>query len=77
MEFRADRLTDKAAIIYGLSLGRSEVLRSFRHYLRAQSHGHHTLDRLEERGVERGTGEGVGALNDISREDGQEKATVI
>ena len=26
-----------------------------RHYLRAQSQGHHTTDRLEERGVERGS----------------------
>ena len=33
---------------------RSEVLRSLRHYLRAQSQGHHTIDCLEERGVERG-----------------------
>ena len=39
----------------GLLLGRSEVLRSLRHYLRAQSQGHHTVDRLEERGVERGS----------------------
>ena len=36
-------------------LGRSEVLRSLRHYLRAQSQGHHTIGRLEERGVERGS----------------------
>ena len=35
------------------SLGRSEVLRSFRHYLRAQSQGHPTIDCLEERGMER------------------------
>ena len=44
-------------IIAGLCLGRSEVLRSLRHYLRAQSQGHiHTIDRLEERGVaERGS----------------------
>ena len=31
------------------------MLRSLRHYLRAQSQGHHTTDRLEERGVERGS----------------------
>ena len=37
-----------------LLLGRSEVLRSLRHYLRVQSQGHHTIDRLEERDVERG-----------------------
>ena len=30
------------------------MLRSLRHYLRAQSQGHHTIDRLEERGMERG-----------------------
>ena len=31
------------------------MLRSLRDYLRAQSQGHHTVDRLEERGVERGS----------------------
>ena len=32
------------------------VLRSSRHYLvRAQNQGHHAIDRLEERGVERGS----------------------
>ena len=36
-----------------LLLGRSEVLRSLRRYLRAQSRGHHTIDRLEQRDVER------------------------
>ena len=30
---------------------RSEVLRSLGHYLRSESRGHHTIDRLEERGV--------------------------
>ena len=38
----------------GLRLGISEVLMSLRHYLRAQSQGHLTIDRLAERGVERG-----------------------
>ena len=52
---RADRLASKATLTSGLLLGRSEVLRSLRHYMRAQSQGHHTTDRLEERGVERGT----------------------
>ena len=51
---RADRLAGKAALTCSLLLGRSEVLRSLRHYLRAQSQGHHTIDRLEERGAERG-----------------------
>ena len=39
----------------GLLLGRFEKLRSLRHYLRTQSHGNHTIDRLEERGVKRGS----------------------
>ena len=52
---RADRLAGKATLTNGLLLGRSEVLRSLRHYLRAQSQGHHAIDRLEERGVERGS----------------------
>ena len=39
----------KATLTSGLLLGRSEVLRSFRHYLRAQSQGYHTIDHLEER----------------------------
>ena len=34
---------------------RSEELRSLRRYLRAQSQGHHTIDHLEERGMERGS----------------------
>ena len=36
-------------------LGRSEVLRSLRHYLRAQSQEHRTIDRLEDSGEQRGT----------------------
>ena len=45
---RADRLAGKATLTSGLLLGRSEVLKSFRNYLRAQSQGHYTIDRLEE-----------------------------
>ena len=52
---RTDRLAGKATLTSGLLLGRSEVLRSLRHYLRAQSQGHHTTVRLEEKGVERGS----------------------
>ena len=51
---RADRLAGKATFTSGLLLGRLEVLRSLRHYLRTQSQRHHTTDRLGERGVERG-----------------------
>ena len=43
-----------ACLTSGLLLRKSEVLRSLRHSLRAQNQGHHTIDRLEERGVERG-----------------------
>jgi len=51
---QVDRLAGKATLISGLLLGRSEVLRSLRHYLWAQSQGHHTTDHLEKRGTERG-----------------------
>ena len=46
---RADRLAGKATVTGGLHLGRSEVVRSLRRYLRAQSRGHHTINRLGER----------------------------
>ena len=48
------RLASKAAITNVFLLRRSEVLRSLRHCLWSQSQGHHTIDRLEERGIERG-----------------------
>ena len=47
-------MAGKATITSGSLLRRSAVLKSLRHYLRAQSQGHHTVDSLEERGVERG-----------------------
>jgi len=50
---RADRLAGKTTPKSGLLLGRSVVLRSLRYYLQAQSQGHHTSNRLKERGVER------------------------
>ena len=50
---RADRLTGKVTTTSALLLVRSEVLRSLRHKLRAQSQGHHAIDRLEDGGVER------------------------
>ena len=52
---RADRLAGKATLTSVLLVGRSEVLRNLRRSLRAQSQGHHTIDRLEEIGVERGS----------------------
>ena len=50
---RADRLAGKATLTSGLLLGSSEVLRSLSHYQRARGQVHHSIDRLEERGVER------------------------
>ena len=50
---RADRLAAKATLTSGLLIGKSEVLRSLRHYLQAQTQGHHTIDRLEGIDVER------------------------
>ena len=52
---RGDRLVDKATLTSGLLLGRSEVLRNLRQYLRAQSQGYHTIYRLQERCVETGS----------------------
>jgi len=40
-----------SSLTCGLLFERSEMLRSLRHYLRAQSLGHHTINRLEERGL--------------------------
>ena len=52
-------MADKATLARGLLLGRSQVLRSSVETLpagtQAQSQGHHTIDRLEARGVERGS----------------------
>ena len=66
---RADRLAGKATKTSGLLLGRSEVLKSLWLYLREQSQCHYTIDRLEERGVERGSAR-RSSLN------GQEKAII-
>ena len=52
---RADRLAGKVTLTNGLLLESSEVLRSLRHYLRTQSQEHHTVDRLEEKGVDKGS----------------------
>ena len=48
---RANRLAGKQILTSVLFLGSSEVLRSLRHSPWAQSQGHHTIGRLEERGV--------------------------
>ena len=52
---QADRLVGKATPTGSLLLRRSEMLRSLRHCMQAQSQGHCTIDHLEERGVERGS----------------------
>ena len=67
-----DKLAGKATLISTLLLGRCEVLGNLRHYLRVQSRGHNTIDRLEERGVERGSDDGLEAL----KEEGRERAIV-
>ena len=46
-------LAGKASLTSGFRLGRSKMLRSLS-YMAAQSQRHHTIDRLEDRGVERG-----------------------
>ena len=51
---RADAKAGKAILTSGLRLGKSEVLRSLRHYLRTRTLRHYTIDRLEERDEERG-----------------------
>ena len=51
---RADRLVGKAIVTNGFHLKRSEMLRSLRHYLQAHCQGHHTIDCLEEKGMESG-----------------------
>ena len=50
---RVDKLAAIATLTSGLLFGRSGQLRSLSHHLRAQSQGHCTIDRLEERSVER------------------------
>ena len=50
---RAETLAGKATLTSCLLVERSEVLRSLRHYLQAQNQGHHTIELLEEGGVDR------------------------
>ena len=53
---RADRLASTADITSGLQLGRAEVLRGLRNFLSTDKPEHHSIDRLKERGVEKGNG---------------------
>ena len=52
---QADKLAGKATLTSGFLFGTYKMLRSLRRYLRVQSQGHHTIDRLEDRGVKRGS----------------------
>ena len=53
---RVDRLANTADITSGLQLGRAEVLRGLRNFLNMDRPEHHSIDRLKERGVEKGSG---------------------
>ena len=53
---RADRLASTADITSGLQLGRAEVLRGLKNFLNMGRPEHHSIDRLKERGVEKGSG---------------------
>ena len=53
---RADRLASTADITSGLQLGRVEVLRGLRKFLNRDKPEHHSIDRLKEREVEKGSG---------------------
>ena len=53
---QADRLASTADITSGLQLGRAEVLRGLRNFLSTDKPEHHSIDRLKERGVEKGSG---------------------
>ena len=52
---RADRLAGKAAITSGLRLGISDVLKSWRHCLQAQSQGHRSPEEERSRKKKRST----------------------
>ena len=53
---QADRLASTADITSGLQLGRAEVLRGLGNFLTMDRPEHHSIDRLKERGVEKGSG---------------------
>ena len=69
---RADQLAGKAIITTGLRLGRSDVLRAVRQHLQQlednQEH-HHSVDRLLERDIQKGSGR-------LSTLRGRERAVV-
>ena len=79
---RADRLAVKATTSRGLHLGTPQVLRSLRCSLWAQSQGHLPIDRLQERGLKRGSVRRSslkvreGALVDQTNTETEQKATL-
>ena len=52
---RADRLASTADVTADLQLGRPEVLRGLRNFLKMDRLKHNSIDRLKERGVEKGS----------------------
>ena len=53
---RADKLASTADITAGLQLGRAEVLRGLRNFLKMDRLKHHSIDCLKDRGVEKRSG---------------------
>ena len=53
---RADRLASTDDITSGLQLGRAEMFGGLRNFLNTNKPEHHSIDRLKERGVEKGSG---------------------
>ena len=53
---RADRMASTADITSSLQLGRAEVLRGLRNFINTDKPEHHSIDRLKERGVGKGSG---------------------
>ena len=53
----AHRLASITDITSGLQLGRAEVLRGLRNFLNMGRPEHHSIDRLKEKGVDKGSGQ--------------------
>ena len=51
-----EQIDCQAQQISGLKVGRTEVLRGLRNFLNIDRPEHHSIDRLKERGVEKGSG---------------------
>ena len=52
----ADRLASKADITSGLQLDRAEMFRGLRNFVNIDRPEHHSIDRLKDKGVEKGSG---------------------